>query len=148
MTIVRLPIALMATFLWIGFVGAISFMEAWLKFTAPGITIPLGLGIGRVVFEALNKVEWVMTVAIIYNLVSTKGAWKSYFNMAYFIPLILLIVQTCWMLPALDIRAELHIQGQHVPPSNLHFYYVALEVIKVFCLAIFGTSLFKTMPSE
>lgn len=57
--IVQRPIVIIVTFLWIGFVCAISFMEAWLKFQAPGITVPLGLGIGRLVFNALNTVEWV-----------------------------------------------------------------------------------------
>ncbi|HQO86046.1 MAG TPA: hypothetical protein PKX84_00190, partial [Bacteroidia bacterium] len=60
MIVVYLPIALIASTLWIGFVSAISFMEAWLKFRAPGITIPLGLGIGRLVFNVLNKIEWVL----------------------------------------------------------------------------------------
>lgn len=38
----------------LGAIVAISFLEAPLKFLAPGITIPLGLGIGRLVFTALN----------------------------------------------------------------------------------------------
>jgi len=49
-------IMVIVAFLWIGFVAAISFMEAWIKFQAPGITVPLGLGIGKIVFAALNKV--------------------------------------------------------------------------------------------
>jgi len=51
MTTVKMPVAAICTFVWIGFVCAISFMEAWLKFRAPGITVPLGLGIGRLVFQ-------------------------------------------------------------------------------------------------
>lgn len=35
----KYPLALSAVFLWISFVCAISFMEAWLKFRAPGITV-------------------------------------------------------------------------------------------------------------
>jgi hypothetical protein len=38
-------------FVWFGFVCAISFMEAPLKFQAPNITVELGLGIGRIVFS-------------------------------------------------------------------------------------------------
>ncbi|MDY0090288.1 MAG: hypothetical protein RBR78_07970, partial [Flavobacteriaceae bacterium] len=68
MRTVKMPIALTASFLWIGFVCAISFMEAWLKFRAPGVTIPLGLGIGRLVFNALNKVEWIFATAILGNI--------------------------------------------------------------------------------
>jgi len=41
-----------------GFVLSISFMEAWLKFQAEGVTQAIGLSIGRLVFGALNKVEW------------------------------------------------------------------------------------------
>ena len=42
---------------WLGMLLGISFMEAPLKFRAPNMTIALGLGIGQLVFSALNKVE-------------------------------------------------------------------------------------------
>ena len=144
MTTVKYPIVLISVFLWIGFVCAISFMEAWLKFQAPGITLPLGLGIGRIVFNALNKVEWVFAIAIASNLLSSKGQLISFNNLLYFMPATLLIIQTIWLLPALDVRAEMHIQGQHVSASNLHFYYVGMEAVKVCCLSIFGITLFKS----
>lgn len=144
MTTVKMPIALIATFLWIGFVCAISFMEAWLKFRASGVTLPIGLGIGRLVFNALNKVEWVFAITIIGNIVFSKSQLLSFQNLLYVFPLLLLIVQTVRILPMLDARAELHIQNQIVPPSNLHFYYVGMEAVKVICLTIFGITLFKT----
>lgn len=144
MIIVKYPIALTATFLWIGFVCAISFMEAWLKFRAPGVTLPIGLGIGRLVFSVLNKVEWIFIIAIIGNLILAKEQLFTLNNLFCFIPLILLVVQTIWLLPELDARAELYIQGQTVPSSNLHFYYVGMEVIKVICLLILGITFFKS----
>lgn len=142
MIAVKYPIALAATFLWIGFVCAISFLEAWLKFRAPGVTIPLGLGIGRLVFSALNKVEWVLAAAMVISLVSGNGLFK-WQTLLYLIPVCILAVQTWWVLPALDARAELYIQGQHVARSNLHFWYVGLEFVKICCLGIFGVLLFK-----
>ncbi len=143
MITVKSPIALISTFLWIGFVCAISFMEAWIKFSAPGVTLPVGLGIGRLVFSVLNKVEWILAIAIIGDLLLAKAQLFSFQNLLCFIPLLLLIIQTFWTLPALDARAELHIQGQNVPPSNLHFYYVGMEVVKVICLTTFGITLFN-----
>lgn len=145
MTAVKMPIVLICTFLWIGFVCAISFMEAWLKFRAPGITLPLGLGIGRLVFAALNKVEWVFALVIVVNMIWNISDIFKWQNLLFAIPLILLLLQTFWLLPALDARAEMHIQGQLVPPSNLHFYYVGMEVIKVIALTIFGITLFKNI---
>lgn len=144
MTTIKHPISLSAAFLWIGFVCAISFLEAWLKFRAPGITVSLGLGIGRLVFDALNKVEWVFAVAIALELTTSKIKTMQSVNLLYAVPFLLLIVQTIWLLPALDARAELHIQGQQVPSSSLHFYYVGMEFIKVICLLAFALSNFKT----
>ena len=141
---VKLPISLTATFLWIGFVGAISFMEAWLKFRAPGITVPLGLGIGRIVFNALNKVEWVLALAVLIDILISRQSVFKLGHMPYLIPVALLIVQTVWLLPTLNARAQLHIDGANVPPSNLHFWFVAIEVVKVTSLFLFGLSLFKS----
>jgi hypothetical protein len=143
MIIIKTPIAFIATFLWIGFVCAISFMEAWLKFRAPGITVPLGLGIGRLVFNALNKVEWVFAIAIIVNIIWSGTEILKWQNILIIISILILIIQTIWLLPALDARAEQHIQGNIVPASNLHFYYVGAEVLKIIGLSIFGITLFK-----
>lgn len=146
MMTVKYPTALLAVFLWIGFVCAISFMEAWLKFRAPGVTVPLGLGIGRLVFGALNKVEWILAIVTMANLFffGWEG-WRPRLILL-FIPIALLLLQSFWLLPALDARAELHIQGQHVPASSLHVYFVAMEVAKVACLSIFGVRLFERIP--
>lgn len=145
MITVKMPIALICTFLWIGFVCAISFMEAWLKFRAPGITVPLGLGIGRLVFNTLNKVELVFAIVILINIFWQTSDILKWQNLAFAVPFALLLIQTFWLLPALDARAELHIQDQFVPPSNLHFYYVGMELVKVVGLSLFGITLFKNI---
>lgn len=139
----KYPVALASVFLWIGFVGAISFMEAWLKFRAPGISLPLGLGIGRLVFNALNKVEWVLALSILANLFSGGDRPFSLKNTLFFLSLLLLVLQTFWLLPDLDARAESLIQGNELANSNLHWYYVLMEVVKTVCLFIFGIKLFK-----
>lgn len=41
-----LSVSIAVTFIWLGMVVAISFLEAPLKFRAPGVTVPLVLGIG------------------------------------------------------------------------------------------------------
>lgn len=135
--------AIAAIFIWIGFVGAISFMESWLKFKVPGVTVRLGLGIGKLVFNALNKVEWVLFLIVIFSLILSKAAIFSVINIALFIPLILVVLQSFWLLPKLKVRADIKISGQSVKESNIHFIYVAFEVVKVICLIIYGLSLFK-----
>lgn len=140
---VKYPLIVAAVYLWIGFVCAISFMEAWLKFRAPGVDLRIGLGIGRLVFNALNKVEWVFAIVIILNLVLERTEFLSLPHLFFYLPVILIFVQTFWLLPALDKRAELHILGQYVAASNLHVYYVIMEAVKVISLVIFSIKLFK-----
>jgi hypothetical protein len=141
-TIVKYPVIVILVFLWIGFVCAISFMEAWLKFRAPGVTVPIGLSIGKLVFGALNKIEWILAIAIGLSLLFGKNTvWISQ-NIYFAIPLLLLLLQTVWLLPALDERARQVIQGMNVASSKLHIYFVAFELIKVASLAVFGISMF------
>lgn len=131
-------ISIAVIFIWTGAVLAISFLEAWLKFRAPGVTLPIGLSIGRIVFGALNKIEWVLCLTII-AIAILQGAkvFTFSFSIIAFITMILLL-QTFLLLPQLDVRAELHITGQRVPSSNLHFYFITAEVIKVVLLISFG----------
>lgn len=143
MTELKYSLAISSVYLWIGFVCAISFMEAWLKFRAPGVTMSIGLSIGRLVFNALNKAEWVFGIAIIINLLILKEPVFIQANFTFFLPLFLLIIQTVFLLPALDARAELYIRQEPMSPSNLHVYYVGAEVIKVASLFIFSIKLFK-----
>ncbi len=61
-------VSIAVTFTWLGMVVAISFLEAPLKFRAPGVTVRFGLGIGRLVFRALNITEMVWAALLIAGL--------------------------------------------------------------------------------
>lgn len=137
------PLAFAVIYLWIGFVCAISFMEAWLKFRAPGVNLQIGLGIGRLVFNMLNKVEWVFAIALIISLFNSKDSIYAPSNLFFYLPLVLLIAQTIWLLPALDTRAQMHIDRKVVPESNLHLYYVGIEITKTISLFIYSIKFLK-----
>lgn len=126
------------SFIWTGMIMAISFMEAWLKFRAPGITLPLGLSIGRLVFNVLNSVEWVFCCvnAFILFIIRPVPSVKVY---RFFIPcVLLLLLQSLWLLPALDARAERYIRNLTVSTSYTHFYYGIAEVLKCILLLYTG----------
>ena len=123
--------------------GRHQFMEAWLKFRAPGVTLPLGLGIGSLVFSALNKVEWVLAILIALDLFLINRAAVDTPRLFFLIALALLITQTLWLLPALDARIPLYQQGVEVPSSPLHYYYVATEIVKMICLFVIGIQFLK-----
>lgn len=134
---IRLFVLLAGGFLWIGFVSAISFMETWLKFRAPGITLSLGLGIGKLVFSALNKVEWACAFTLVAALFWGKSPHFLRCRKWIALPLLILVAQTFWLLPALAMRADAYIAGELVGASHLHLYYVFLEFLKVVSLLLF-----------
>ena len=124
-------------FVWFGMVLAISFMEAPLKFQAPGITIPLGLGIGQLVFFTLNKME------IVCALLLLIAYWRSRSNVRiemvlFGIALLILVLETAWLLPVLDARAIEVIAGTAPPFSKLHFIYIGFDALKLVLLLTLG----------
>ena len=132
---------IICTFIWVGFVLGISFLEAPLKFQAPNITTELGLGIGKIVYSALNKVEILLAILISAGILFGKFSFKKHFLFPTVFGII--IVQTLWLLPILDERASMIISGQEVPDTYHHLYYVILEIIKVPLLLIAGISFIK-----
>ena len=118
--------------LWLGMVLAISMLEAPLKFQAPGITLALGLGIGRIVFAVLNRVEitlMLLTYAGLYMMAVRPRSFVLLHLLA-----IILLLQTFWLLPVLDTRALAIIQGNPPPESSLHLLYIGLEILKIVLL--------------
>jgi hypothetical protein len=131
-----------ALFVWAGLVAGISFLEAPLKFTAPHITVALGVGIGRVVFHALNKAEF----ALCFVALGCAGAlrvatpvWRGLVSAT-----LLLLVQTAWLLPVLDARADALLTDQATGPASYHHaVYMGVELAKLALLLLTGVLTFR-----
>lgn len=132
-------LAVAATFVWLGMVLAISFLEAPVKFRAPGVTVPLGLGIGRLVFRALNAAEVALAVVLAVGLVA--GDPRAGAVVALAVAAVVLVVQLVGVRPALTRRSNAVLAGQDAPRSHAHHGYVALEVVKVAALVTGGVLL-------
>jgi hypothetical protein len=132
-------VATAVLFVWLGMVLAISFLEAPLKFRAPDVTVRIGLGIGRLVFRALNTVEAVLAVAAVVAAVTdpppsvTVGAGG--------VAVLMLVAQLAWVRPRLTRRSDLVLAGRDAPRSGGHYAYVGLEAVKVLALAVAGVAL-------
>lgn len=127
-------------FLWLGMVLAISFVEAPLKFRAPGVTIPIGLGIGRLVFRTLNLVEVALGAAIVVSLGVSAGSRPAASGLVALV-VVVLAVQLGLVRPRLNRRSDRVLAGAELPRSGGHVAYVALELVKVIALATLGISL-------
>lgn len=129
-------IAVAATFVWLGMVLAISFLEAPLKFRAPGVTLQVGLGIGRLVFRALNAVELILAAAAIAALAAGSPSVGA--TVAIAAAVLMLAAQLLLVRPRLTRRSDAVLAGQDAPRSHAHYVYVALEAAKVIALVVGG----------
>jgi hypothetical protein len=95
------------------------------------------------VFTALNRVELVLAVFVAGAIISQWNMARISFRIAGIAALSILLVQTFWLLPALDQRAELLFMGAPLPDSNLHLYFGVGEVLKVTALFVVGLGAMK-----
>jgi hypothetical protein len=130
----RIGARLILPAVWLGLIIGISLIEAPLKFQAPGITIPLGLGIGRLVFTAMNIVELVIAALLTLACLrpgTDRGFWR--------------LVGACWAVllakvavirPLLNRRTDAVIAGTDDGGSALHYFYIAADGIRIILLVL------------
>jgi hypothetical protein len=130
-----------ATFVWLGMVLAISFLETPLKLRAPGVDLRTGLAIGRLVFRALNTAEIVLAAAVLTCLFTAATASAISAAVA---GTAILLVQMFAVRPRLTQRSNRILAGAYAPRSNGHHVYIALEVGKVIALLTTGILLLSS----
>lgn len=132
-------VAVAVGFSWLGMVAGLSFIEAPLKFRAPGVTLQIGLGIGRMVFRALNTVEAVFAACLVVALVFSPQ--PAVVTAAFASAIAMLVLQVAVVRPRLNKRSDLVLNGYEGPRSHLHYVYVGLEMVKLTALLVAGTAL-------
>ena len=130
---------------WFGMVVAISFLEAPIKFRAPGVTLAIGLGIGRKVFLALNAVELVLALALLASCVGAPPDATVLTVLA--LVTVVLVVQIAVVRPPLSKQSDRILAGEHLPRSRMHLVYIGLEVAKVALLIALIFQLFRVVAS-
>jgi hypothetical protein len=131
---------------WLGFFMAISFMEAPLKFTAPGLSMAEGLQIGKIIFGSLNICEWSFLLIIFITCIVKKTTRKGFYLITAIS--VIMVLETFWLLPVLDHNADLIINGLPVTAHSTHWFYVLFEIIKVPVLLMIGLESGKALREE
>lgn len=124
------------SFTWLGMTAGVSLLATPVRFTAETITRPIALDVGRVVFAALNKAEFVALI-IVLIIVRVSGRARELWLPAFGLALILL-TQAVWLLPELASRTDQILAGIEPAPSIAHAAYSVLELTKLVLLAYLG----------
>ena len=119
---------------WLGMLLGVSFLATPAKFMAPSLTLPVALDVGRHTFAVFNKAEWLLSALLIGALLI--GGRTRLGTAAVAAAILLVAMETFWLLPLLDQRVGAIIAGQPPAPSGLHNLYIALELAKLLVLAL------------
>ncbi|MEX1013039.1 MAG: DUF4149 domain-containing protein [Waddliaceae bacterium] len=114
---------------WTGLILGVSFIATPVKFQAPNLTRPVALEIGKVTFQLFNTIEWGVVFAIVILMALSCNRWKKWSMPIVLI--LLLAIQTFWILPGLTIRANAVISGGTPPLGPYHWLYIITELCKL-----------------
>lgn len=132
--------------LWLGMILALSFLESPLKFQAPGITTELGLGIGRLVFTALNIISLVLLALTTLASIRPRSSRTQWGLLAAM--WVVLLVEVFAIRPPLNARTDAILAGLDPGESPLHYLYIAADVVLVALIVWFiAVSVRQLLPT-
>lgn len=134
------------TFSWIGFLIAISFFEAPMKFQSPLVSLEIGVSIGQIIFGWMNIIEIFVLVAIFGSLLFLKPS-KKLILLSVGVTLVFL-VQFLIIMPQLELAANKLLQDHIRLDSTAHAYYVVTEVVKLGLYFFIGFEQLKLYGEE
>jgi len=123
-------------FTWVGMTIGVSLIATPARFSAGSITRPVAFDVGRVVFSALNKAEFLALVLLLVT-VRVSGRSSSLWAWCSLLALIVL-AQGAWLIPELAARTDIILAGNEPPPSYAHAIYSSLELAKIGLLFFLG----------
>ena len=123
-------------FTWFGMTAGVSVLATLSKFSAPSLTLPVAIDVGRVTFAALNKAELVALILLLI-VIRFSGRAAKWWAVGGVLALIV-IAQSVWLLPELSARAALIAAGSEPPASWAHGAYSTLELLKLGILFVTG----------
>ena len=127
--------------MWAGLSIGVAFLATPVKFTAPSLSLPVALDVGRHTFRVYNEVELGL-LALLVALAAWSRARRSAY-LALSVPAVVVAAQALWLIPALDARVSTILAGGRPADSNLHIFYIGAEMLKVVWLLGFGLNELK-----
>lgn len=114
----------------------ISFLETPMKFQVSGMTLPVALELGMMMFGISTKIQCVFLILIITGMFISRKVYTKTDFIIIIVLFTLLLIEKFWMLPVLDNRAHLLSAGEPVATSEMHNYFIYAESAKAFFLCI------------
>lgn len=118
--------------LWTGMLIGVSFLATPVKFLAPSLTLPVALDVGRQTFRVFSLVEIVFAFALV--AVAILSRYERNILIAALLVGVFVALEVVWLLPVLDARVEIILNGGTPEESGLHSLYIVFESAKLLLL--------------
>lgn len=123
---------------WVGMVLGVSGLATPIKFQAISLTLPVALDVGQTTFAAFNRLEWLLSFVLVLSVAISRPTLRSIAVYVTVGIVLIVLLQTLWLLPALDLRVQAVIAGEALPPSAFHNLYIVAEGLKLVGLITIG----------
>jgi len=136
---IKYPLVFALLCFWVGVLLSISFLETPLKFFVPGITLPVALELGKMMFGVSTYIQLALMLIITLNFLISRTKISVKMLLVFALISAILLLEKLWMLPVLDARADILSAGKGVPPTPLHNIFIYAESAKgiLILIAIF-----------
>lgn len=121
---------------WLGLLIALAFVETPLKFLAPGMTLEVALGVGRLVLTAAD-IAGVVLLAVITVLALPRPRVPRAGLIVLGALWVVLLAQVAIVRPLLNARTDVILSGGDPGESSLHVVYIAADLLLVAGLVAF-----------
>lgn len=145
---IKYPLVFGISFFWLGLMLAISFLETPLKFQVPGMTLPIALELGKIMFGVSTNIQLVLMILIFVNFILNAKQPSKVMLVSSILLALILGLEKFWMLPILDARADILASGKGLPPTPLHDYFIYAEVAKLVLIVFLGIIQIRKIQSQ
>lgn len=135
---IKYPLVFGISFFWLGLLLAVSFLETPLKFQVPGMTLPIALELGKIMFGVSTNIQLGLMILIFLNFIFNAKQLSKVMLLSSILLALILGLEKFWMLPILDARADILASGKGLPPTPLHDYFIYAEVAKLVLIVFLG----------
>ncbi len=115
---------------WAGVSLGGNLIAAPAKFTVDALELPVALQVGRAQFHWIGYAEFVLAGMVSVAAYMSKSTKPKMFLAA----VLAFAVQRTVLMPRLSERTDMIASGQLVSESNLHMFFICLELLKIVTL--------------
>lgn len=141
----RILLPVLALF-WAGLLFGVAYLATPAVFSAETVTRTVGIDATRHSFTVLNRAEIVLALASLLAL--SRAAAGRWVKGCIVLAVVIVALETFWMLPTLDARSDMVVSGTEPPPSAIHTLYISADTLKLLALLAAGGLAAKSLRED